>query len=201
MEILWKRSIRGILLFLMGCVAVCFPLSQEEQKLIIVEGENLRCGIDPASGLPAWLESRARPGHRVWLNEPIHVAVRNEVNEVSAHSTDAKVNATVEGGVTVTARLEPLQLRVTQQWTGTPSGLLWDLSFDGSGKRDGHEVTIDLPLLSPDVKIFTPSNDGIIAVATLPTYRPVPTPIWVGTPGRPTSCRWLQSWIPRPIKP
>jgi len=168
------RLIPGALLFMMGCVAVCVPGFPEERKLIIVEGKGLRCGIDPASGLPAWLESRAGQGRRVWLNEPVHVAVRSEVSEVSARSTGAKVNTKGEGGVTVTARLEPLELSVTHQWTGTPSGLIWDLSIDGTAKRTGHEITIDLPVLSPGVKIFTPSNDGITDVATLPTHRPVP---------------------------
>jgi hypothetical protein len=91
------------------------------------------------------------------------------VSEVSVSWTDAKVTAAAEGGVTVTARLDPLQLSVTQRWTGTPSGLLWDLSFDGTGKREGHEVTIDLPVLSPGVTIFTPCNDGISDMAGRPT--------------------------------
>jgi len=169
-----QRLIPGALLVMMGCAAVCVPGLPEERKLVFVEGKDLRCGIDPASGLPAWLESRAGQGHRVWLNEPVHVAVRSEVSEVSARSTGARVTAKGEGGVTAAARFEPLELSVTHQWTGTPSGLIWDLTFDGTAKRAGNEVTIDLPVLSPGVKIFTPSNDGIIDVATLPTYRPVP---------------------------
>ena len=63
---------------------------------------------------------------------------------------------------------------MTEEWIGTPSGLIWDLSFDGEVKRTGHEVTIDLPVLSPGLKIFTPSDDEIMDVAAVPTYRPVP---------------------------
>jgi hypothetical protein len=139
-----KRAIPRALLAIMVCVVVCVAGSQAQRKPILVEGKGLRCGIDPASGLPVWLESAAKQGRRIWLNEPAHVSVRSEVSEVSASWTDAKVTEAAEGGVTVTARLEPLQLSVTQRWTGTPSGLLWDLSFDGAGKRAGHEVTIDL---------------------------------------------------------
>ena len=67
----------------------------------VVESEGLRCGIDRSSGLPVRLESRAGQSQRVWLNEPVHIAVRNEVSEVSAHSTSAKVTARGKTGVTV----------------------------------------------------------------------------------------------------
>jgi hypothetical protein len=174
MEMQRKRLIAGTLLAIAACVTLCVAGSQAQRKPIFVEGNGLRCGIDPASGLPVWLESGGKQGRRVWLNEPAHLAVRSEVSEVSASWTDAKVTAAAEGGVTVAARLEPLQLSVTQRWTGTPSGLLWDLGFDGTGKREGHEVMIDLPVLSPGVTIFTPSNDGISDMAAHPTYRPVP---------------------------
>ena len=55
-----------------------------------------------------------------------------------------------------------------------PPACKWDLSFDSTGKRAGHEATIDLPVLSPGLTIFTPSNDGISDMAVRPTYRPVP---------------------------
>lgn len=169
-----KRLIPRALLLITGCVAVCYPGPQEVRKAFVVESEGLRCGIDRSSGLPVRLESRAGQSQRVWLNEPVHIAVRNEVSEVSAHSTSAKVTARGKTGVTVSARLEPLELSMTEEWIGTPSGLIWDLSFDGEVKRTGHEVTIDLPVLSPGLKIFTPSDDEIMDVAAVPTYRPVP---------------------------
>ena len=162
------------LLVLLACLAPCPAASEEPGKPIMVEGRGLRCAVAAASGLPVWLESHAGEGHRVWLNEPAYLAVRSEVSELSAPASGVRVEATGRGGVRGTARLEPLKLDLSEQWSGTASGLVWDLSFDGDAKRAGHEVTIDLPILSPDLRVFTPSNDGTSDLATRPTYRPVP---------------------------
>ena len=97
-------------------------------------------------GFPAWIQSA---GH-VWLREPAYVAVRNEVTGVS-------------GGVQVRSAL-----------TSRRSGMVWDLTLQAPGKRVGHEITIHLPVLSPALHLFTPSNDGQIDLATRPTFRPVP---------------------------
>jgi hypothetical protein len=174
METSKETVVLGTLLVIAACVTLCFASSQGQRDLVFVEGKGLRCGIDPASGLPVWLESRAKHGGRVWLNEPGHVAIHSEVSDVSACWTRTKVTGAVKSEITVTASLEPLQLGVTQQWAGTPSGLVWDLTFDGTGERAGHEVTIDLPVLSRGLKIFTPSNDDISDIAVRPSYRPVP---------------------------
>ena len=163
------------LLVIMAGAAIPLAAFQQEGQLMMVAGRDLRCGLSPASGAAAWLESAVGREHRrVWLNEPVHLAVRSEVTDLSAQATGAKVEAAGAGKVTVSSRLEPLNLNLSQQWTGTASGLVWDLTFEGEGQRAGYEVTIDLPVLSPDLRIFTPSNDPLTDLATLPTYRPVP---------------------------
>ncbi len=99
-----------------------------------------------ARGFPAWIQSAGR----VWLRTPAYVAVRNEVTGASG---DVRVRSAVKS-----SRL----------------GLVWDLTLQAPGKRVGHEVTIDLPVLSPALRIFTPSNDGETDLAARPTFRPVP---------------------------
>jgi hypothetical protein len=174
MILLIKERISKILLVLTVYAAVCLSGFGEGWKLAIVKGKDIRCGIDRTSGLPALLESHTDQSRRIWLSEPARLALRNEVSEVTAYPVDARVSAKGKGEVTATARFEPLQLSVNHQWSGTPSGLVWNLTFKGTAKRTGHEVTIDLPVLSRGVRIFTPSNDGIMDVAAVPTYRPVP---------------------------
>jgi hypothetical protein len=169
-----RDRISETLLILTVYSAACLSGFGEGGKLAIVKGKDIRCGIDRASGLPALLESHTDQSRRIWLSEPAHVALRNEVSEVTAYPVDARVSAKGKGEVTATARFEPLQLSVNQQWSGTASGLVWNLTFSGTAKRAGHEVTIDLPVLSHGVRIFTPSNDGIMDIAAVPTYRPVP---------------------------
>jgi hypothetical protein len=104
----------------------------------------LICQFD-AQGIPVRIRSAAR----VWLDEPARVSVRNEVTDVS-------------GGVATTSL-----------WSAGHNGLQWDLSFTPPGKRVGYEVTIDLPVLEPRLRIFTPSNDPEMSVAEQPSYRPV----------------------------
>ncbi|MGO9241821.1 MAG: hypothetical protein ACLQBJ_13525 [Bryobacteraceae bacterium] len=104
----------------------------------------LICQFD-ASGIPVRIRSAAR----VWLDERARVSVRNEVTDVSGGAPTASL------------------------WSTGRNGLRWDLSFTPSGKRVGYEVTIDLPVLAPGLRTFTPSNDPEIDVAAQPAYRPV----------------------------
>lgn len=108
------------------------------------EGGGLRCRTDSA-GLPVRIAS----GKRVWLNSPVYLAVRNELTGVT-------------GGVAVRSH-----------WSAGNAGLRWDLAFEAPGKHVGYEVTVDLPVLSPELRIFTPSNDGEVDVSKRPTFRPV----------------------------
>jgi len=110
-----------------------------------VKSGPLACQFD-SRGLPVRMRSAAR----VWLSEPAHLAVRNEVTGVSG------------------------DVRAESHWSSGRSGLYWDLTFSAAGKRAGHEVTIDLPVLASGLRIFTPSNDGEMDVAERPAYRPVP---------------------------
>ncbi len=122
-----------------------------------------------AEGLPERMESGSGGTRRVWMDSPAYISVRNEVNQVTAKP---------EGG-----QIAALNLKCISQWSSSQHGLVWDLQFDGPGKRWGHEVTIDLPVLSPGLRIFTPSNDPESEVSKLPTYRPVPYASMGWTPG------------------
>ena len=41
-------------------------------------------------------------------------------------------------------------------------------------RRSGHEVILDLPVLAPSFRIFTPSDHGALELAMHPTFKPVP---------------------------
>jgi hypothetical protein len=110
-----------------------------------VQSGPLVCNFD-GEGMPV----RIRTAGRLWLDEPVRVSMRNEVTNVS-------------GGAKTESR-----------WSAGRGGLQWDLLFTVPGKRAGYEVTIDLPVLAPGLRIFTPSNDGEMDVAAQPAYRPVP---------------------------
>ncbi len=77
-----------------------------------------------------------------------------------------------QGKVSARGQLQPLSLRVVERWASAASGVSWDFEFGGDGPRVGHEVTLDLPILSRDSQVFTPSNRGVVDVRARPTYRP-----------------------------
>ena len=99
----------------------------------------------------------------MWLANAPTLSVTNEVTGISESPIGGQIKA--------------LDLAVSSKWSSSRFGLVWDLSFKGTEKRTGHEVTIDLPVLSPELRIFTPSNDPELQVSARPTYRPVA--LWV----------------------
>ena len=136
-----------------------------------VEGKGLRVTIDPATGLPARIETRMRRGSTPWLRGPLQFTVRDEVTDATAELTQVEVSNTPQA-ISVRGQLAELGLYVSQRWSSTPSGIAWDLEFGGDGKRVGHELILNLPILTEESQVFTPSNRGIIDVAARPTYKP-----------------------------
>jgi hypothetical protein len=124
----------------------------------VVKSGDLKATLG-ADGFPFRIESGPGGSQRVWLASAPTLTVTNEVTSVSDSPLGGEIKA--------------LDLTISSRWSSTRFGLVWDLSFMGSGKRTGHEVTIDLPVLSPEMKIFTPSNDPEFPVSARPTYRPV----------------------------
>jgi hypothetical protein len=166
-EIIWVASV-GMCLALPPPVE---PRTQTSANLLWIEGKGLKVGIDSASGLPAHFATLAGQGSIEWLRGPVQLSVVNEVTGASAGVTQVQV-ASEKQVVSAQGALAPLALSVAQRWASTPGGLAWDLEFDGNGKRVGYEVVLDLPILTADSQIFTPSNRGIIDVAARPTYKP-----------------------------
>jgi hypothetical protein len=115
------------------------------------DGPNLRCGIDPATALPVRIETRLAGTNRNWLLAPARVAVRNEVTGASDTT-----------------------LAISQHWASTPGGLAWEFEFTTEAKRVGHEVVLDLPILSTNLLVFTPTERGVMAVQPHPTFQPAP---------------------------
>ena len=137
------------------------------EQATVASGE-LKAILD-ADGMPTRIESGSGTARRMWMTSPAFVSVCNEASQVSASPHGGLISA--------------LGLSCTSRWSSTPHGLAWDLQFDGTGKRAGHEVTIDLPVLASGLKIFTPSNNPEADVSAQPTHRPVPYGIMGWTPG------------------
>lgn len=101
-----------------------------------------------------------------WLHGPVQVVIRNEVNGKTA-SFESKPNPTPADATATTHPLDTLGLSVAERYSPTDHGMAWDLEFSGQGARVGHEVTIELPMLTDRQQVFTPSERGVM------TLRPI----------------------------
>ncbi len=106
-----------------------------------------------------------------WLHGPVQVRVRNEASG-AVSALESKLTPISTELSPTQHTLDTLGLSVTEQFLPTERGMAWDLRFSGQGPRAGHEVTIELPLLTEQQQIFTPSERGIMALAAYPTFAP-----------------------------
>lgn len=136
-------------------------------------GPDVQCTIDRATGLPSRIETKIGNTAVGWLDGDLQLRVRNESTNVVAPFV-TKPPASAIDGTHIEGNSTALALKLLQQWRVRPSGLTWDLRFSGIGKRAGHEVILDVPILSPASKVFTPSERGIIDVGRSPNYQAVP---------------------------
>lgn len=108
-----------------------------------------------------------------WLQGPVRVTVRNEVDGKTASFEVKPTLRTAAAAVTAHA-LGALGVSVTERCSAVEHGMAWDFEFSGAGPRVGHEVTIELPVLTEQLQVFTPGERGIMALSAYPTFAPVP---------------------------
>jgi len=124
----------------------------------------LRAAIDRTTGLPTDVQTR----HRRWLAGPVTMTVKRETTAATASPAEG---ALVDEGL-LRASLPSLDLSVSSRWSQDRDWLVWDLDFTGPAPRTGHEVVLDLPVLEPSLRVFTPSDRGVLDLSMHPTYRP-----------------------------
>ena len=72
------------------------------------------------------------------------------------------------------ANLVGLPLKAVQRWSLRSDAVAWEIDFRGDAPRVAHEVTIELPMLEEDSKVFTPTERGVMEVAAYPTFQGLP---------------------------
>lgn len=147
----------------------------------IVTSPRLTVQFDASSGLPSQMETKAGRTPRNWLHGPVQLSVRNEVT--SAVANWGPIPATAwqrrESSCISRSQLEGLPLEVHQEWSSTPDAVApdavtWSLDFRGDGARVAHEVTIDLPIISETLRVFTPTERGVMEIASRPDFQGLP---------------------------
>ncbi len=162
-------------------VALAFSLTalgaDPEPDRISIEAPGLRAGFDPAGAL-VHMEGRAGRGSISWLTAPVRIQVLSEATAGKGAPAPGAPEARA-GGVSIRRRIAGLPLEAAEEWSAGKSGLVWDVSFEGvpggpgaAEKPAGHEVVLELPLLSPDLLVFTPGERGVMSPAAYPTFTP-----------------------------
>ncbi len=123
---------------------------------------------DPATGLPLDIETHVKGQTRRWLAAPATLSVRKETTGVSASPARGKGSV----GDPVRSPLAPLGLVMTSHWSREGPWLVWDLDFNGDVRRSGQTVQLDLPVLDPALRVFTPGDRGVVDLSLLPTFAP-----------------------------
>lgn len=147
--------------------------------VIPVEGPNIRCVIAPAGGLPVQIETLSGNHQlaRGWLTSNIDLVVSNEYTMVSG-AIGKPLTADGSPGAqsaAIVSLITNLSLLVTQKWSVTNLGLLWDIDLVGTGPRAGHHVSVGFPILSPKLQLFLPTAHG---ARDLSAYRSSAGPQW-----------------------
>jgi hypothetical protein len=132
----------------------------------------LRIGVDTGNGLPKSLVSRVSGKERSWLSAPARLAVSSAVSGIQEDVTAARFNRDTNG-ISASADLAALGITLSHRLTIDGPKAVWEMKFTGEGKRTEHEVRIDLPVLFPEARIFTPSQYGVMEVSAYPSFEPV----------------------------
>ncbi|MFN8009395.1 MAG: glycoside hydrolase family 2 TIM barrel-domain containing protein [Terriglobia bacterium] len=143
--------------------------SSRRGNLVWLEGKRFSMAIDAWHGLPRKLDTHGEEGRRIWLQDTTNLTVRDEATNTAESLTEISVRH-LPGKMSIAGKLKALALDVTQDWAVTPSGLSWELEFSGTGKRAGHEVILEFPVLSESSQVFTPSNRGLMEIAAYPSF-------------------------------
>ncbi|MBI3921278.1 MAG: hypothetical protein HY318_07670 [Armatimonadetes bacterium] len=122
-----------------------------------IEGKRLFVGLNKTTGLPDRLETIVNGKRRSWLRGAVGLQIRNEVT-----------------GTTSTVSSAPSRFTVAHRWKSGATALTWEMSLTTEGKRTGHEVLLDFPLLSSELSVSTPTDRGVTEVSAYPTFRPPP---------------------------
>lgn len=135
------------------------------------DGKRLQCDIDSSTGNITGFISRISNREQSWLHGPSSFEVYQEVQKTKVRNLPAEVEKT-DSEILVHRQSSHLPLTVEECWAQTVSGLAWTISIQSQGSYAGHEVILELPILNPYRKIFTPTDRGLMSLKAYPTYTP-----------------------------
>ena len=152
------------------------PISPTAAEPVSLESHGLRLTLNPRTGLPDQIQTRQNGAIRDWLTSAMRLQVRNQVTTTNADFATVVGNLSASAGEAADwqGRLTELPLQISQRWSATAQGVAWDLDFQGDSARVEHQIQIELPALSTNLHVFTPTERGVMQLAGYPSFKPSP---------------------------
>ena len=105
------------------------------------------------------------------MKSPALIALRNEATDITANPMTAQAEPVLDG-VAVHRTFSKVPAKLEQSWSPTPAALAWELLISSEAEDAGHELAIELPVLSNDRMVFTPGERGAMPVRNYPDFQP-----------------------------
>ncbi|MEW6745497.1 MAG: hypothetical protein AB1486_22320 [Planctomycetota bacterium] len=169
----WSWKPAGLVALLLGILTTAAGTTHGRHEPPTASNPaELRITFDDTSGLPASIVSRVGGRERDWLRGPVRLVVTDEASRKGEALSEARVRLT-EDGLEADAELSSLEIGYSHRFQVAGCRATWDMTFTGDAPRTGHEIALELPVIFPAARIFTPSQYGVMDVAAYPSFRPV----------------------------
>jgi hypothetical protein len=177
-----KRAASGVLIILTVALVRCH--SPERSRVPEASGGwGLKVSVDAGTGLPSTIISDIDGRERSWLSGQAALTIKNESNQEKESLSKATVLEKNQG-FEMSAEFPQLGIALSQDIQVFKNKAVWEMSLSSEAKRTGHELEIDLPVVFPRARIFTPSQYGVIDVSAYPTFQPVAYARYAWTDGQ-----------------
>lgn len=172
MNPIWRRICFVCLVLGILASVRCQSPNHSKNAQLMGRGD-LRIGLDSETGLPETIISKVGNQKRTWLSGPVMLTVTDEASQKQEQVSGAVVRVEKDG-VESTSDLALLGISLSHRLQVADNKAVWEMTFTGDGKRTGHEIKLELPVVFPGARIFTPSQYGVMDVNAYPTFEPVP---------------------------
>jgi len=137
----------------------------------LITGPGLEVRVD-SDAVPLQISTMTGGARHDWLQGPVRGVARNESTGITGFTLGDEAFATLAQKNKSMSIQSRYRLRARSQWRALPRGLAWELALTREGNRSGHEFTLELPILNPSLRVFTPTEYGVADVGDYPSLRP-----------------------------
>jgi hypothetical protein len=177
-----KRAAYGGLIILTAALADC--RSPERSRVLEDSGGwGLKVSVDAGTGLPSTIISDIDGRERSWLSGPAALTIKNESSQEKELLSGATVRER-DQGFEMSAEFPLLGISYSHDIQVFTNKAVWEMTLSRDAQRTGFELEVDLPVVFPRARIFTPSQYGVVDVSAYPTFQPAAYARYAWTDGQ-----------------